>query len=162
MLAVLAVHPSGSVLQEPAVKILVEGFEYLVSQYSIGGLELLLPDPREFLSPVVHNPVEWRFFRLSPAVMWELRLGPLPRAAAVHTAGRDKLRAIAARRLSRSNYWASLLTSWGVSPQGGGKIQQLCCKFEATAMLEWFRVCKSGELEVVSKIPWQNTSICIE
>jgi hypothetical protein len=59
-------------LKESAVEVLVEGFEHFITQYPVGRLEAVFPYPREFIAPVVHNPVERRLFRLPPAVVWEL------------------------------------------------------------------------------------------
>jgi hypothetical protein len=54
------------VLEQSAVEILIEGLKYLSSQRSIGWLETLFPDAREFVSPVVHDSIEWCILRIRP------------------------------------------------------------------------------------------------
>lgn len=83
MLTGVAVHPRSSVLEQSAVEILIEGLKYLISQRPIGWLETLFPDAREFVSPVVHDSIEWCILRLSSTVVLELRFRALPVAARI-------------------------------------------------------------------------------
>jgi len=70
MLTSAAVYPSGTVSEDAAVKVLVEGLQHLVPQAPILVLELRLPLELEIVPRVVDDLVEGRRFGgTSPVVL---------------------------------------------------------------------------------------------
>ena len=92
MFASVAVYPSGTVSEDAAIEVLVEGLQHLIPQAPIVVLEAGFPLDREVIPRVVDDLVEHRGFRSSSPVVLELLLCFLPRVAPEHTGWLAELR----------------------------------------------------------------------
>ena len=102
MFTSVAVYPSGTVSEDAAVKIFIEGLHHLIPQAPILVLELGFPLELEVVSGVVDDLVEHRGFRCASPVMLELFLCLLPRVAPEHTGWFGELRLVGVLDLGRS------------------------------------------------------------
>jgi hypothetical protein len=85
VLAAIAVYPSGTVSEDAAIKVLVEGLQHLIPQAPILMLEPSLPLELKVIPGVVDDLVEHRGFGGTSPVVLELLPCLLPRVAPEHT-----------------------------------------------------------------------------
>jgi hypothetical protein len=101
VLASITIHPCGTVSEDSAVKVLVEGLYYLIPQAPILVLEAGFPLELEVIPRVVDDLVEHRGFGGASPVVLELLLCLLPRVTPEHTGWFGEVRGWVVSELGR-------------------------------------------------------------
>ena len=102
VLASITVYPCGTVSEDSAVKVFVEGLQHLVPQASVLMLEPRLPLELKVISRVVDDLVEGRGFGVPSPIVLELLPGFFPRVTPEHTGLFGEVRLVGVLELVRS------------------------------------------------------------